>query len=60
MQKTINELEKKLRQKDLDNENELIKKIEELKEYKKKYEGLLKEKKDNEKIYADMPYLETE
>ena len=58
MQKTINELEKKLRQKD--NENELIKKIEELKEYKEKYEGLLKEKKDNEKIYADMPYLETE
>ena len=58
--KTINELEKKLRQKKLDNESELIKEIEELKEYKEKYEELLKEKKDNEEIYADKPYLETE
>ena len=34
--KTINELEKKLRQKGLDNENTLINEIKELKEYKEK------------------------
>ena len=37
-----------------------IEEIEELKEYKEKYKELLKGKKDNEEIYADMPYLETE
>ena len=34
--KTINELQEKLRQKDLNNENELIDEIKELKEYKEK------------------------
>ena len=34
---TINKLGKELRQRDLDNKNELIKEIEELKEYKEKY-----------------------
>ena len=57
--KTINELEKKLTQRDLDNENKLINEIKELKEYKEKYEELLKEKK-HEEISANMPPLETE
>ena len=39
--KTIKELERKLLKENLDNKNELIKEIEELKEYKEKYEELL-------------------
>ena len=58
--KTINELEEKLRQKELDNENKLINDIKELKEYKEKYEELLKEKKDDEEIFSNIPPLETE
>ena len=55
--KTINELEEKLRQKDLDNENKLINDIKELKEYKEKYEELLKEKKDDEEIFSNIPLI---
>ena len=58
--KTINKLKEKLRQKDLDNESKLINEIKELKECKEKYKELLKEKKDDEKISANMPPLETE
>ena len=58
--KTINELEEKIRQKDLDNENKLINEMKGLKEYKEKYEELLKEKKDDEEISANIPPIEDE
>ena len=60
LKKAIDELEEKLRQKDLDNENKLINEIKVLKEYKEKYEELLKEKIDDEEISANVAHLETE
>ena len=53
-------MQEKLKQKDLFNKDEIIKEIEELREYKKKYEEMLEEKKDNKQGYADIPYLEPE